>query len=103
VTACERLVVQEEHGHDGPVTSTRRSSRQMLTFEPVGTTGQCTSRCRTPLDSPVDFGERRHAVSRLPGGPAATLVDVVDFYNTRFNLGLTVREKADLIAFLRTL
>jgi hypothetical protein len=34
---------------------------------------------------------------------APDLAAVVDFYDTRFNLGLTGREKHDLIAFLRTL
>jgi hypothetical protein len=28
---------------------------------------------------------------------------VVDFYNTRFNIGLTKQEKSDLVAFLRSL
>ena len=36
-------------------------------------------------------------------GSAAELSDVVDFYNTRFGIGLTDAEKADLVAFLRTL
>jgi cytochrome c peroxidase len=36
-------------------------------------------------------------------GSAATLADVVDFYNTRFNLGLSPQERSDLIAFLRAL
>jgi cytochrome c peroxidase len=36
-------------------------------------------------------------------GSAASLADVVAFYDTRFNLRLTGREKADLIAFLRAL
>ena len=36
-------------------------------------------------------------------GSAATLEEVVDFYNTRFQLGLTRSEKADLLAFLRAL
>jgi cytochrome c peroxidase len=36
-------------------------------------------------------------------GSAATLDDVVDFYNTRFGLNLSPREKADLIAFLKAL
>jgi cytochrome c peroxidase len=36
-------------------------------------------------------------------GSAATLEDAVDFYNTRFNIGLTAREKADLVAFLKAL
>jgi cytochrome c peroxidase len=36
-------------------------------------------------------------------GSAATLEDVVDFYDTRFGLGLTPQERADLLAFLRAL
>jgi cytochrome c peroxidase len=36
-------------------------------------------------------------------GSAATLDAAVDFYNTRFRLGLTMREKSDLIAFLRAI
>ena len=36
-------------------------------------------------------------------GSAATLADVVDFYETRFGIGLSEREKADLLAFLRSL
>jgi hypothetical protein len=48
----------------------------------------------------------RGLASRAPyfhNGSAATLQDVVDFYDTRFNLGLTDQEKQDLAAFLRTL
>jgi cytochrome c peroxidase len=36
-------------------------------------------------------------------GAAATLADVVDFYDQRFTLGLGDQQKADLVAFLRTL
>jgi cytochrome c peroxidase len=36
-------------------------------------------------------------------GSAATLADVVDFYDTRFSVGLTGREKTDLVAFLNAL
>jgi cytochrome c peroxidase len=36
-------------------------------------------------------------------GLAATLADVVDFYNGRFNIGLSAQEKSDLIAFLKAL
>jgi hypothetical protein len=36
-------------------------------------------------------------------GAAATLRDVVDFYDTRFELNLTEQQKADLVAFLRAL
>ena len=36
-------------------------------------------------------------------GSAATLLDVVNFYDLRFNLGLNEQQKAELVAFLRTL
>lgn len=36
-------------------------------------------------------------------GSAATLGDVVEFYNQRFSLNLTEQQKADLVAFLQTL
>ena len=36
-------------------------------------------------------------------GSAADLPAVVDFYNDRFDIGLTAQDKADLVAFLRTL
>jgi len=36
-------------------------------------------------------------------GSAATLMDVVNFYDARFNLNLTQQEKEDLAAFLKTL
>lgn len=36
-------------------------------------------------------------------GAAASLGDAVEFYNQRFNLGLTPQQKADLVAFLQTL
>jgi cytochrome c peroxidase len=48
----------------------------------------------------------RAAATRAPyfhNGLAATLDDVVDFYDRRFNIGLSAREKRDLVAFLRSL
>src|SRR5262245_66182308 len=36
-------------------------------------------------------------------GAAATLLDVVSFYDVRFGLGLSDEDKRDLVAFLRTL
>jgi len=48
----------------------------------------------------------RALAARAPyfhNGSAATLADVVEFYDQRFNIGLTDREKADLLAFLRSL
>ncbi len=48
----------------------------------------------------------RGLASRAPyfhNGSARSLSDVVDFYNTRFNIDFTDQEKADLIAFLNSL
>jgi cytochrome c peroxidase len=36
-------------------------------------------------------------------GAAASLTDVVNFYDVRFALGLDDQQKADLVAFLRAL
>lgn len=48
----------------------------------------------------------RGLAARAPyfhNGSASSLSDVVDFYNVRFSIGLTTQERADLIAFLKTL
>jgi cytochrome c peroxidase len=48
----------------------------------------------------------RGLASRAPyfhNGSAATLRDVVDFYDKRFNIGFTEKEKTDLVSFLKTL
>jgi hypothetical protein len=48
----------------------------------------------------------RGLAARAPyfhNGSAATLMDVVDFYNARFRIQLGPQEKADLVAFLSTL
>ena len=48
----------------------------------------------------------RALAARAPyfhNGSAATLEEVVDFYDRRFGIGFTKREKADLIVFLRAL
>ena len=48
----------------------------------------------------------RGLAARAPyfhNGSAATLSDAVDFYETRFGIGFTAQEKADLVAFLRSL
>jgi hypothetical protein len=48
----------------------------------------------------------RGLAARAPyfhNGFAATLDEVLDFYESRFNIGLTARARSDLIAFLRAL
>jgi cytochrome c peroxidase len=37
------------------------------------------------------------------GGNAATLADLVNFYNTRFSIGLSAQDKTDLVNFLNSL
>ena len=43
------------------------------------------------------------SVLLLHNGGAASLNQVVDFYNQRFQINLTDQEKAQLVAFLQTL
>jgi cytochrome c peroxidase len=48
----------------------------------------------------------RGLAARAPyfhNGSAATLEEVIDFYNERFAAGITGQDKADLVAFLKTL
>jgi hypothetical protein len=48
----------------------------------------------------------RGLAARAPyfhNGSAKTLLDAVNFYDRRFNIGFTQQEKADLVAFLETL
>ncbi|HWG11224.1 MAG TPA: hypothetical protein VN693_06970 [Rhodanobacteraceae bacterium] len=48
----------------------------------------------------------RGLAARAPyfhNGSAASLADVVDFYDTRFNIGMTDQQKSDLMAFLSAL
>ena len=48
----------------------------------------------------------RGLAARAPyfhNGSAKDLSEVIDFYNQRFGIGLSTSEKADLVAFLRSL
>lgn len=59
----------------------------------------------------ADIGKMKGAILRglaarasyFHNGGAARLEDAVEFYEVRFGIGLTVQEKADLVAFLKTL
>lgn len=51
---------------------------------------------------PILRGLAAHA-PYFHNGSAATIADAVEFYNTRFQLKLTAREKSDLVAFLQAL
>ena len=48
----------------------------------------------------------RGLAARAPyfhNGAAATLMDAVNFYNQRFQMNLTAREREQLVAFLNSL
>ena len=48
----------------------------------------------------------RGLAARAPyfhNGSASTLDDVIQFYDQRFGIGFTAQEKADIVAFLKTL
>jgi cytochrome c peroxidase len=82
-------------------------------------TGRVTNNCRmtTDLGQALVDGQFSHVgkikgpilrglAARAPyfhNGSAATLLDAVNFYDTRFNLHLSDQDKDDLVAFLKTL
>lgn len=77
-----------------------------------GTTVQVTDLGRAMITGTcADIGKVKGPILRgLAGrapyfhnGAAATLNDVVEFYNQRFNLNLSNQQKSDLVAFLQTL
>jgi cytochrome c peroxidase len=59
----------------------------------------------------VDVGKFKSPIlrglaARAPyfhNGSAQSLMDVVNFYDTRFSIGFTAQEKSDLVAFLNSL
>jgi cytochrome c peroxidase len=83
------------------------------------TTGQPTNICKTTtdlgqalIDGNFDHVGKikgpilRGLAGRAPyfhNGSAASLIDAVNFYNTRFGLNLTNQQTSDLVAFLNTL
>jgi cytochrome c peroxidase len=83
------------------------------------TTGLPTNNCKTTtdlgqalIDGRFDHVGKikgpilRGLAARAPyfhNGSAATLLDAVKFYDTRFNLNLSQQDKDDLVAFLKTL
>ena len=83
-----------------------------LRHKATGATVQTTDPGRAMITGKwADIGKFKGPVlrglsARAPyfhNGSAATLEDVVEFYETRFNIGLTDDEKADLVAFLSAL
>jgi len=94
--------------------SRRTPDLPLYTFRRVsdGTTVKTTDPGRAMMTGKwADIGKfkgpiLRGLAARAPyfhNGMAATLQDVVEFYDTRFQLRLTDREKADLVAFLQSL
>ena len=78
---------------DGRTLQTTDLGRAMVT-------GKCSDIGKTK--GPV----LRGLAARAPyfhNGSAATLEDVIDFYDGRFDLHLTPQQKQDLVAFLKTL
>ena len=78
----------------------------------AGTTYKVTDLGRAMISGKcADIGKIKGPVLRgLAGrapffhnGAAATLDDVVSFYDQRFEIGFTAQEKKDLVAFLKTL
>jgi hypothetical protein len=83
-----------------------------LTNNQTGATVQTTDPGRALLTGKwADIGKFKGAIlrglaARAPyfhNGSAATLMDVVNFYDTRFTLGLNAQQKQDLAAFLAAL
>jgi len=81
------------HSYLGPVVYTHDPGRALI-----------TGRCR---DIGAIMTQQMRALSaRAPyfsNGSAATLQELVDFYDRRFNIGYSDQEKTDLINFMRTL
>jgi cytochrome c peroxidase len=78
----------------------------------TGATVQTTDPGRALISGKwVDIGKMKGPIlrglaSRAPyfhNGSASSLADVLVFYDMRFNIGFTTKEKADLIAFLNSL
>jgi hypothetical protein len=86
-----------------PVYTVQCSDGSQLQVTDIGramVTGKCADVGK--LKGPVLRGLAGRAPYFHNGG-AATLNDVVDFYDQRFNLNLSSQQKSDLVAFLRTL
>jgi cytochrome c peroxidase len=85
-----------------PVYTIQCGNQQVQTTDPARAliTGKCADIGKTK--GPI----LRALAARAPyfhNGSAATLMDVLNFYNNRFNLNLTTQQKTDLVAFLNTL
>ncbi len=91
------LPVFTVHCTSGPLAGT---DRQVTDLGRALITGQCADIGK------VKTAALRDLAARPPyfhNGSAADLSSVVEFYNSRFSIGLTDQDKSDLIAFLSTL
>ncbi|HEX7839326.1 MAG TPA: hypothetical protein VF469_17735 [Kofleriaceae bacterium] len=70
------------------------SRSQLSTFRVEALERVAVRRRQTGFRSPLSY---------FHNGFAADLPAVVDFYDTRFQVGFTQQEKSDLVAFLRSL
>jgi cytochrome c peroxidase len=95
------LPVYTFHCDAGAVTPINKGS-SIQTTDPARalSTGKCADIGKTK--GPILRGLDARA-PYFHNGSAATLLDVLNFYEQRFNLGLTVQQKSDLVAFLRSL
>jgi cytochrome c peroxidase len=94
-----------------PVFTVRCTTGRSL-LAPVGQDFQVTDIGRAMITGLCeDIGKfkgpiLRGLAARAPyfhNGGAATLLDVVNFYDGRFGIGLTNQQKSDLVAFLSSL
>jgi len=82
------------------------ASGLLATFQPEGETQTASNAFKCADIGKVKGPILRGLAARAPyfhNGSAATLDEVVAFYDTRFQLNLTRQEQADLVAFLRAL
>ncbi len=96
----------------GLTDASRRTPDLPLITIICNATGQVTDLGRaTVTGNCADIGKfkgpiLRGSAGRAPyfhNGSAATLMDAVDFYDTRFNLHVSAQDMADLVAFLKSL
>jgi len=79
--------------HSGTQVSTTDPGRAMVT-------GKCADIGKFKVPGLRDLAAR---APYFHNGTALTLMEVVTFYNQRFNMLLTEDEKSDLVAFMNTL
>src|SRR6202035_1509956 len=79
--------------NDGTQLATSDPGRAMIT-------GKCADIAKFKVPGLRDLAVR---APYFHNGSSPTLLDVVNFYNQRFNMLLIDQEKADLVAFMSTL